>query len=81
MILWPKGQTRTLGNTAGRQEMPEIPLDDKQETRKQWNADPCGAVTAGELRPGSPELFGRGRQILERLFHRWGWYLVVSARR
>ena len=34
-------------------------LDDKQETQKQWNADPCGAVTAGDLRPGSPEFFDK----------------------
>lgn len=35
------------------------PLDDKLETQKQWNADPCGAVTAGGLEPGSPEFYTR----------------------
>jgi len=32
-------------------------LDTKQETQKQWDADPCGATTAGELETGSREFF------------------------
>lgn len=35
------------------------PVDDKLETQKQWNTDPCGAVTAGGLPPGSPEFYAR----------------------
>jgi SAM-dependent methyltransferase len=33
--------------------------DDKTETQKQWNADPCGAVTGGELEPGTPAFYAR----------------------
>lgn len=31
--------------------------DDKRETQKQWNADPCGAATAPGLEPGSAPFF------------------------
>jgi len=31
--------------------------DDKLETQRQWNADPCGAATAPGLEPGSAEFF------------------------
>ena len=34
-------------------------LDDKLETQKQWNADPCGAVTAGALEPGTAAFFAK----------------------
>jgi SAM-dependent methyltransferase len=32
-------------------------LDDKLETQKQWNANPCGVSTAPGLEPGSREFF------------------------
>ncbi len=35
------------------------PIDDKLETQKQWNADPCGAVTAKGLDPGSAAFYAR----------------------
>ena len=35
------------------------PADDKLETQKQWNADPCGAVTAEDLEPGSAAFYAR----------------------
>ena len=31
--------------------------DDKAETQKQWNTDPCGAETAAEHEPGTPAFF------------------------
>lgn len=31
--------------------------DDKAETQKQWNTDPCGAETAPEHAPGTPAFF------------------------
>ena len=31
--------------------------DAKLETQKQWNQDPCGAVTAGEAAPGTAEFY------------------------
>jgi SAM-dependent methyltransferase len=34
-------------------------LDDKLETQKQWDCDPCGAVTAGDLELGTPQFFAR----------------------
>ncbi len=33
--------------------------DYKAESQKQWDGDPCGAVTAEGLVPGSPEFFAR----------------------
>lgn len=33
--------------------------DDKRETQKQWNRDPCGAVTAGDVEVGSAEFYRR----------------------
>jgi len=33
--------------------------DDKLETQKQWGQDPCGAVTAGEVAPGTAEFYRR----------------------
>jgi ubiquinone/menaquinone biosynthesis C-methylase UbiE len=33
--------------------------DDKRETQKQWNRDPCGAVTAGDVEIGSAEFYRR----------------------
>ncbi|HET7292433.1 MAG TPA: class I SAM-dependent methyltransferase [Vicinamibacteria bacterium] len=35
------------------------PIDDKLETQKQWNTDPCGAVTAKGLEPGSAAFYAR----------------------
>ena len=32
-------------------------LDAKRETQKQWNADPCGASTAPEHEPGTPDFY------------------------
>jgi hypothetical protein len=34
-------------------------FDDKFETQRQWNADPCGADAAPDLEPGSPAFFAR----------------------
>jgi SAM-dependent methyltransferase len=37
--------------------LPRRVFDDKLETQKQWNADPCGASTAAEYERGSPAFF------------------------
>jgi ubiquinone/menaquinone biosynthesis C-methylase UbiE len=36
-----------------------VSLDDKEETQKQWNANPCGADSAATLEPGSAAFFER----------------------
>lgn len=43
-------------------------VDDKLETRKQWDTDPCGAVTAAAVPPESPEWYASVRH------HRYAQY-------
>jgi SAM-dependent methyltransferase len=47
------------GRPSGHARAQAEPVDPKLETQKQWNADPCGARTAPEHAPGSPEFYRR----------------------
>ncbi|MBU2445223.1 MAG: methyltransferase domain-containing protein [Bacteroidetes bacterium] len=43
----------------------------KNETRKQWNNDPCGAVTAKEFEPGTPEFFNAVEKYRYEIYSPW----------
>ena len=39
-------------------------MDDKVEARKQWDTDPCGAVTAAPVTPESAEWYESVRGVI-----------------
>ncbi len=45
--------------------------DFKSETQKQWNNDPCGAVTAKEFEPGTPEFFSAVEKYRYEIYSPW----------
>jgi len=45
--------------------------DYKKEIRKQWNNDPCGAVTAKEYEPGTPEFFSVVEKYRYEVYSPW----------
>lgn len=48
-----------------------VELDDKLEVRKQWDRDPCGAVTAGAVAAESPEWYASVRQHRYQVYAPW----------
>lgn len=43
----------------------------KNETRKQWNNDPCGAVTAKDHEPGTPQFFSAVEKYRYEIYSPW----------
>ena len=55
-------------------------FDDKLEARKQWDTDPCGAVTAAPLTPETPEWYESVRRFRYDVYAPW-LPLVIGAER
>jgi SAM-dependent methyltransferase len=55
-------------------------LDDKLEARKQWDTDPCGAVTAAPVAPESPEWYESVRTHRYDVYAPWLPGVIDAAR-
>ncbi len=49
----------------------KLAMDDKSESRKQWDTDPCGAVTAAPVQPESAEWYASVRQHRYEVYAPW----------
>jgi len=55
-------------------------LDDKVEARKQWDTDPCGAVTAAPVTPESPQWYESVRRHRYEVYAPWLPAVIAAPR-